>query len=263
MIVFPNAKINLGLNVIEKRQDGFHNIESCFLPVPWYDALEVIGSDELEFNSTGLAIPGKGNICLEAYDLLKEDFDLPNISIHLHKNIPIGAGLGGGSADGAFMLKLLNDKFSLGLNNQELESYAGRLGSDCPFFIENKPRFVEGTGNEFSDIAIDLEGLWIDIIYPEIHIETKSAYSRLVPAKPKVSLQEILENQPIEKWRQLVTNGFEGNARARILKLKEELYSKDAIYASMTGSGSAVYGLFSKRPNLSFEYPIIISALKL
>ena len=261
MIVFPNAKINLGLNVIEKRLDGFHNIESCFLPVPWYDALEVIESDELEFNSTGLVIPGKGNICLEAYDLLKVDFDLPNISIHLHKNIPIGAGLGGGSANGAFMLKLLNDKFSLGLNIQQLQAYAGRLGSDCPFFIENEPRFVEGTGNEFSDIAIDLEGLWIAIIYPELHVETKSAYSGLVPAKPKVSLQEILKNQPIENWRHSVINDFEVSADTRILNLKEELYNKGAQYASMTGSGSAVYGLFSEDPKLDTKYPNIIAIL--
>lgn len=263
MIVFPNAKINIGLNVIEKRQDGFHNIESCFLPVPWYDALEVIESDELEFNSTGLTIPGKWNICLDAYDLLKGNYDIPNISIHLHKNIPIGAGLGGGSADGAFMLKLLNDKFSLGLNNQQLQSYAGQLGSDCPFFVENKPQFVEGTGNEFSDIAIDLTGLWVAIISPEIHVETKSAYSGLVPTKPNVSLKETLENQPITNWRQLVTNDFETNAEARILKLKEELYNKGAIYVSMTGSGSAVYGLFSERPSFNIEYPNIISEIKI
>ena len=263
MIVFPNAKINLGLNVIEKRQNGFHNIESCFLPVPWYDALEVIESNELEFNSTGIDIPGQGNICLEAYDLLKTDFHLSNISIHLHKNIPIGAGLGGGSADGAFMLKLLNDKFSLGLNNQQLESYASRLGSDCPFFIENEPRFVEGTGNKFSDLPIDLDGLWISIIYPEIHIETKSSYSGLVPAKPKVSLQETLEKQPIENWRNSVINDFEASADTRILNLKEEFYNKGAICSSMTGRGSAVYGLFSERPNISSEYPNIISELNL
>jgi 4-diphosphocytidyl-2-C-methyl-D-erythritol kinase len=261
MIVFPNAKINIGLNVIEKRQDGFHNIELCFFPVPWYDALEVIESDELEFNSTGLVIPGKGNICLNAYELLKVDFDIPNINIHLHKNIPIGAGLGGGSADGAFMLKLLNDKFSLGLNTQQLQSYAGQLGSDCPFFIENEPRYVEGTGNKFSDIEIALSGLWIAIIYPELHIETKSAYTGLMPAKPSISLKEILENRLVTDWRKSVINDFEGSANANVLRLKEELYNKDALYASMTGSGSAVYGLFSEKPSLNFEYPNIISDL--
>jgi 4-diphosphocytidyl-2-C-methyl-D-erythritol kinase len=259
MIVFPNAKINIGLNVIEKRQDGFHNIESCFFPIPWYDALEVIESDALEFNSTGLVIPGKGNICLNAYELLKVDFDIPNINIHLHKNIPIGAGLGGGSADGAFMLKLLNEKFSLGLNTQQLQSYAGQLGSDCPFFIENEPRFVEGTGNKFSDIEIDLAGFWIAIIYPELHIETKSAYSELVPVKPSISLKETLENRPITDWQESVTNDFEGSANANVLKLKEELYNKGALYASMTGSGSAVYGIFRSQPEIQVSFPMLVS----
>jgi len=197
MIVFPNAKINIGLNVIEKRQDGFHNIESCFCPVPWYDALEVIEADDLEFNSTGLIIPGKGNICLEAYKLLKNDFDIPNVNIHLHKNIPIGAGLGGGSADGAFMLKLLNEKFSLGLNTKQLHSYAGQLGSDCPFFIENKPCFVEGSGDKFSNIDLGLRNLYIAIIYPGIHVETKSAYGGLKPAKSTIGLKATLENKQI------------------------------------------------------------------
>ena len=141
MIVFPNAKINIGLNVVEKRPDGFHNIESYFYPVPWFDALEIIDAEEFSFTSSGIDIPGSGNICLTAYELLKSDFELPAVSIHLHKIIPIGAGLGGGSADGAFMLKLLNDKFALALSHIQLQDYAGQLGSDCPFFIDNK-RFV-------------------------------------------------------------------------------------------------------------------------
>jgi 4-diphosphocytidyl-2-C-methyl-D-erythritol kinase len=261
MIVFPNAKINIGLNVIEKRKDGFHNIESCFFPVPWYDALEVIIADELEFNSTGISIPGEGNICLNAYDLLKSGFDIPNVRIHLHKNIPVGAGLGGGSADGAFMLKLLNDIFSLGLSTEKLQSYASQLGSDCPFFIENEPSYVEGTGNIFSRLNLELSNLYIAVIYPEIHVETQSAYSVLEPNKPIISLKETLEDNPISSWKNLVTNAFEANADTSILKLKEELYNKGALYSSMTGSGSAVYGLFKERPDLTCDYPKIISTL--
>ena len=194
MIVFPNAKINIGLNVIERRPDGFHNIESCFYPVPWFDALEVIESEKFSFTASGIDIPGDGNICLEAYKLLKKDFQLPAISIHLHKNIPIGAGLGGGSADGAFMLKLLTDKFSLALSTTQLQDYASQLGSDCTFFIENRPMFVEGTGEILSPINIDLKGLYIAIIYPQLHIETNSAYKQLVPSGSTVNLKKVLEN---------------------------------------------------------------------
>ena len=172
MIVFPNAKINIGLNVIEKREDGYHNLESCFYPVPWKDALEVVESSILSFSYSGIPIPGDSNIVVKAYELLKQEHDLPPVAIHLHKNIPIGAGLGGGSADGAFMLKLRNEKFNLGLNPQKLRSYAKKLGSDCPFFIDNESSFVEGTGDLFSKISVDLSDLYIALIYPEIHVGT-------------------------------------------------------------------------------------------
>ena len=261
MIVFPNAKINIGLKVVEKRADGFHNIESCFCPVPWHDALEVIESSKSNFNSSGLAIPGTGNICLDAYELLKKDFNLPAISIHLHKNIPIGAGLGGGSADGAFMLMLLNEKFSLGLNTSQLQNYAGQLGSDCPFFIENKSTYVEGIGDKFSSISIDLKGLFIAIIYPQIHVDTISAYKAIIPAKPAYNLKNIIESKTIENWRDQLTNDFEIGADDNILQLKERLYDKGALYASMTGSGSAVYGLFRTATEVESEYPKIIAQL--
>jgi len=261
MIVFPNAKINIGLNVIEKRPDGFHNIESCFIPVPWYDALEVIESSEVSFNSTGLEIPGSSNICIDAYQLLKKDFKLPPISIHLHKNIPIGAGLGGGSADGAFMLKLLNDKFSLSLSTSQLQDYASKLGSDCPFFIDNKPSYVEGTGNIFSPISLDLQGLYIAIIYPEIHVDTVTAYKTITPVRPSENLYNILENNPIETWRNDVINGFEKSARDEILQLKDHLYDQGALYASMTGSGSAVFGLFKSVQEIESENPNVFALL--
>lgn len=261
MIVFPNAKINIGLNVLEKRPDGFHNIESCFIPVPWYDALEVIESSEFKFNSTGLVIPGSSNICVDAYQLLKKDFKLPPISIHLHKNIPIGAGLGGGSADGAFMLKLLNDKFSLSLSTSQLQDYAIRLGSDCPFFIDNKPSYVEGTGNIFSPISLDLQGLYITIIYPEIHVDTIAAYKAITPVRPAENLHNIIENNSIESWRNYVINDFEKGADVKIIQLKDQFYAQGALYASMTGSGSAVFGLFTTAQEIESEYPNIIAQL--
>ena len=261
MIVFPNAKINIGLNVIEQRPDGFHNIESCFYPVPWFDALEVIESEKFSFTSSGIDIPGNGNICLQAYELLKEDFQLPAISIHLHKNIPIGAGLGGGSADGAFMLKLLTDKFSLALSTAQLQGYASQLGSDCPFFIENRPMFVEGTGEIFSPINIDLKGLYIAIIYPQLHIETNSAYKQITPTGLTVNLKNVLENNIFKDWPSQITNDFEKNTPVVVHQLKEMLYTQGALYASMTGSGSAVYGLFSDTPKIQTEYPTLIAQL--
>ena len=261
MIVFPNAKINIGLNIVEQRPDGFHNIESCFYPVPWFDALEVIESEKFSFTSSGIDIPGNGNICLEAYELIKEDFQLPAISFHLHKNIPIGAGLGGGSADGAFMLKLLNDKFSLALSTTQLQDYASQLGSDCPFFIENRPMYVEGTGEIFSPINIDLKGLYIALIYPQLHIETNSAYKQITPTGLTVNLKNILENNNYKDWPSQVTNDFEKNTAVVVHQLKEMLYTQGALYTSMTGSGSAVYGLFSDTPKIHTEHPTLIAQL--
>lgn len=261
MIVFPNAKINIGLDIVERRPDGFHNIQSCFYPVPWKDALEVIQTDHFSFVSTGIHIPGKGNICINAYHLLKEDFDLPPVSIHLHKSIPIGAGLGGGSADGAFMLKLLNEKFTLGLNNEQLQNYAAQLGSDCPFFIENKPAFVEGTGNIFSGINIRLSDYWIVVIYPEIHVNTSQAYKGIIPCQPEVSIKTLLENNNKARWKDLIKNDFEQNADPEIISIKQDLYDRGAIYASMTGSGSAVFGLFENEPVCQSRFPVLISKL--
>lgn len=261
MIVFPNAKINIGLNIIEQRPDGYHNIESCFYPVPWFDALEIIEDEKFSFTSSGIDIPGDDNICIKVYELLKSDFDLPPLNVHLHKNIPIGAGLGGGSADGAFMLSLLNDKFSLALSTKQLQDYASQLGSDCPFFIDNKPCFVEGTGDIFSPINIDLQGLFIVIIYPQIHIDTISVYKNITPSGLPVDLKNILVTNPIKDWPEQVTNDFENSADNKMLQLKDVLYAQGALYASMTGSGSAVYGLFSEAPKIQLKYPNIITQL--
>lgn len=259
MVVFPNAKINIGLNIVEKRSDGFHNIQSCFYPVPWHDVLEVIESDGYSFTTSGIDIPGESNICIRAYELLKKDFSIPNLNIHLHKNIPIGAGLGGGSANGASMLKLLNDKFSLSLSRKQLLNYASSLGSDCPFFIDNKPAYVEGTGNIFSPINLSLKGYYIAIIYPQVHINTGQAFSGIDPVKPAIDLQELLESKEPGLWKTIVTNDFEVNASSSSLKLKDMLYEKGARYASMSGSGSAVYGIFTEAPDIKTAHPNIIS----
>ena len=252
MLAFPNAKINIGLNITSKRPDGYHNIESCFYPTPWNDALEIIPSSELKFTTSGLSIPGSedSNLCLKAYHLLKEDFDIPAVHIHLHKVIPMGAGLGGGSADGAFTLKLLNDLFELGISSKQLEVYASKLGADCPFFIDNKPKIVRGTGDVFSDCPIDLTGKTILIKNPGIHIGTKEAYANVIPKEPLIRIEDILIKN-ISDWKDQVNNDFEESvfpSHPEIENLKNDLYNLGASYASMTGSGSTVYGIFENPP---------------
>ena len=253
MIVYPNAKINIGLSIIEKRQDGFHNIESIFYPIlDLCDILEVVISkdDQLEFNSSGINIPGdiESNLCLKAFQLLQADFAISNVKIHLHKNIPIGAGLGGGSADAAFMLKALNELFDLNLSNEQLINYARKLGSDCAFFVENNPVFAFNKGDQFEDINLDLSAYKINIEYPEIHIGTAEAYGGVVPSLAKTSVKKLI-NQPIDNWKSSIQNDFERSVfpnHSAIKELKEKMYLNGAIYASMTGSGSAVYGIFHK-----------------
>lgn len=251
MISFPNAKINFGLNILSKREDGFHNISSCFYPVPWCDILEIIPSDQLKFTSSGIRIPGDelSNLCIQAYHLLKKDFNIPNVHIHLHKIIPIGAGLGGGSSDCAFTLKMLNKMFSLKLSDDQHENYAGKLGSDCPFFIKNKPTIVSGTGNQFEPTSLTLSGKTIVIAYPKIHISTQEAYSGIKPQLPQKSISDLI-SQPISDWNSMLENDFEYsllNNYPEIKSIKELMYNHGAVYASMTGSGSAVYGIFTNK----------------
>ncbi len=259
MVVFPNAKINLGLNIIEKRSDGFHNIESCFYPIDWKEALEAKKNNIQRFTSSGITIPESkaGNLCDQAYQLLAKDFNLPPTSIHLLKKIPIGAGLGGGSADGAFMLKLLNEQYQLNLNTEQLKSYASKLGSDCPFFIENKPVLATETGVKFQSININIKGLYIYVVHPGLHISTAEAYANIKPHKNELSILDIIQNQPIQKWRKTLKNDFENSLFPHypiLSQIKESLYSKRAIYASMTGSGSAIFGLFEKRITNPFPH---------
>lgn len=251
MVVFPNAKINLGLNVVAKRKDGFHDIVTCFYPIPVHDVLEILESSgkKTTFQSTGILIPGKeeDNLCLKGYKLLRKDYQLPHLDMHLHKIIPIGAGLGGGSADAAFTLDALNEMFQLFLDASLLEDYAAQLGSDCPFFIRNKPVLAFEKGDVFGSVNIDLSDKKLLLIYPEIHVSTPEAYSRIVPQVPERSVKEILENEPIEGWKELLVNDFEKSVFAlypEVAALKEAMYGGGALYASMSGSGSAVFGLF-------------------
>ncbi len=266
MIVFPNCKINLGLNIISKRSDGYHDIETIFYPVPLNDSLEIIENKQtlknpgFPFFSSGLTIPGKpaSNICVKAYRLLKQDFpDLPNVQIHLHKVIPSGAGLGGGSSDAAFALKLLNQLFNLGLSTEQLIVYAAKLGSDCPFFIINKPCFAKGRGEMLQEIELDLSSCKFVIVNPGIHIDTGQAFLNITPALPEKSLIEIIKT-PLERWKHELKNDFEKQVFTQyreIEDIKDLLYHKGAIYASMSGSGSTVFGIFPKEESLQFSFP--------
>ena len=249
MIVYPNAKINLGLNVLRKREDGYHDISSIFYPVKeCVDILEIIKSEEFEFTNSGIEIPDGENLCEKAWKLLDTDFGIGNVKIHLHKQIPIGAGLGGGSADASFTLKYLTELFDLNLNNKELEKYALRLGADCPFFIDNTPKLVEGIGEKMTSIDLDLSNYEIRLVNPDIHISTKESYSGIVPKTPVLSVEKIIE-LPIIEWKGKLKNDFEESIFEKHLQLegiKDELYKQGSIYSSMSGSGSIVFGIFEK-----------------
>jgi len=248
MIVYPNAKINIGLNVLEKQADGYHKLSSVFYPVnELFDMLEILPAKSFSFSSSGIAIPGDSNICVKAFELLKADYEIGNVTIHLHKQIPIGAGLGGGSADGAFALKALNELFKLDLTILELEKYALQLGADCPFFIENSPKYITGIGEKMININLDLSLYKLKFIFPELHISTVEAYEGVLPSRPKTNLLDLIK-QPIKNWKEIVKNDFEDAAFVKypqLKKIKEELYADGAIFASMTGSGSVVYGVIN------------------
>lgn len=253
MITFPNAKINLGLNIVEKRADGYHNLETIFYPVQIEDALEVVplknSSKDFELEVLGIPVAGDDNenLVVKAYKLLKDKYELPPISIYLQKHIPSGAGMGGGSADGAFMLKLLNDQFQLNLSQHEMEDYATKLGADCPFFIANKPTYATGIGNIFSPINISLSEYYILVIKPDVFVSTKDAFALITPSIPSLKITEVVQ-MPIEQWKKYLINDFEKSVFTQypsISKIKDLLYDAGAIYASMSGSGSSLYGIFS------------------
>lgn len=252
MIVFPNAKINLGLKIVGKRPDGFHDIETILYPVDLCDILEIVTStdDITSFGSTGLPIPGDSsdNLCLKAYSLLSSIYTLPPVKIHLHKVIPIGAGLGGGSSDGAFTLILLKQLFQLNITHNEMHNLAGQLGSDCPFFIRNAPVFASGKGDQFEEISLSLKDYRIRIVSPEIQINTAHAYS-MADAYPTLVHEDIRDvvKSPPNTWNHRLINDFEKpifDEFQELDKLKESLYTEGAIYTSMTGSGSSLYAIF-------------------
>jgi len=260
MLVFPNCKINLGLSIVEKRKDGFHNIETIFHPVPLSDVLEIIPAvdGETTFSSSGIPIPDPAaqNLCIKAYNLLNEDFDLGTVKMHLHKTIPMGAGLGGGSSDAAHTLTLLNELFELKLSQTQLLDYASVLGADCPFFILNETVFAFERGDKFKKLKVDLERYMIVIVKPEVHVGTVEAYAGVKPEPKTIPLNRIIEI-PIHKWKENLKNDFEENIffkHPEIEKIKNKLYENGATYASMSGSGSSVFGLFEKPLDLSQEF---------
>ena len=252
MVVFPDCKINLGLNILHKREDDFHNLETVFFPLEFNDVLEVVSCDsKTEFINTGISGGElENNLCLKAYRLLKKDFpSLPEIKLHLHKIIPVGAGLAGGSANAAFTLTLLNEKFKLNIPFEKLLVYASQLGSDCPFFLINSPCFATGVGEKLMKLNLSLSSYKVLLVNPPIHISTKELFSKITPAIPSKSIKEIIL-QPIDSWKNELKNDFEPivfSMFPQIEKLKESLYQHKAIYASMTGTGSTVYGIFNKK----------------
>jgi 4-diphosphocytidyl-2-C-methyl-D-erythritol kinase len=285
VVVFPNCKINLGLHVVRKREDGYHDLETIFYPLPWRDVLEVVkretanvkrqtenpdpsqqaGKREEQFervaiHMSGLPVQGKpeDNLCIKAYNLLKKDHpQLTDIDLYLHKVIPMGAGLGGGSADGAFTLLLLNEKFQLGVSREKLLDYSLQLGSDCPFFIINKPCFATGRGELLQSISLDLSAYSFLVVHPGVHINTGWAFSQLTPAPSSQSLQAIIQ-QPVSSWRNVLKNDFEApvcKQHPELQAIKDKLYEAGALYASMTGSGSCFYGIFLKDQLPAIQWP--------
>jgi 4-diphosphocytidyl-2-C-methyl-D-erythritol kinase len=266
MIQFPNCKINLGLSIIAKRADGYHELETVFYPIALSDALEILPADSLTLTQSGISVPGdpEQNLCLKAYHLLKKDFpELPPVQIHLHKNIPMGAGLGGGSSDGSFALMLLNKQFSLGLNDIQLIDYASQLGSDCPFFVYNKACHAKGRGEILTPIELDLSNYQFVLVHPGKHISTAWAFQQLSPNTKSESIQSIIE-KPIGEWKDYLMNDFESpvfKAEPTLSNIKDQLYHLGAIYASMSGSGSSLFGIFPKN---HFEHaPTISHALRI
>lgn len=254
MILYPNAKINIGLNVVEKRPDGYHNLETVFYPIPIQDALEVSPVQSLssekgyQLKVMGTVLDGSpdDNLIVRAYRLLRDEYRLPPVNLHLYKHIPTGAGLGGGSADAAFTIRALNDQFKLGLSAEKMEEHAAQLGADCAFFIKNQPVYATGIGNEFHPLQLSLKDKVLVLVKPDTFVSTKDAYALVTPAKPEVSLPELLA-QPLETWKNTVVNDFEKSVFMKypeIACIKDKLYDLGAVYASMSGSGSSVYGIF-------------------
>ena len=261
MITFPVAKINLGLNVVEKRADGYHNLQTVFYPVPIMDALEIVPMSDgfpsdvdCDLKVTNITIEGdeQRNLVVRAYQLLKADYpELPRVHAHLWKGIPTQAGMGGGSSDCGYMIRLLNETFDMGLSSEQMQQYAARLGADCAFFIESRACYAEGIGERLQPIDLDLSGWHIGVVRPDIPVPTKEAFSRIHPHYPALNCREAVM-QPVETWRDTLTNDFEESVfvlHPEIGAVKEQLYKMGATYAAMSGSGSALFGLFKEEPD--------------
>ncbi len=256
MILFPPAKINLGLNVLHKREDGFHEIESCVFQIPLFDSLEILPNEKFKFIQTGLTIDSKeeDNLVVKAFRLMQERFDIGNVYLHLLKAIPMGAGLGGGSADATYVVLGLNDLFNLGLDNDQLRGLSSELGSDCPLFVEKHPQFATGTGTDLEPSNVSLSGKFLKIVNPGIHIGTAEAYSNIEFSHSE-HIGTIL-NEPINEWKAKLNNSFESTAfrnHSEIKDVKDSLYNEGALYASMTGSGSTLFGIYDEEPVKSFS----------
>lgn len=262
MITFPCAKINLGLNIVSKREDGYHNLETVFYPIPLYDALEIKHMDEnfpsdvpCDLKITGNAVDcdEQRNLVVMAYNLLAEDYRLPRVHAHLVKRIPSQAGLGGGSSDAAFMIRLLDERFRLNIGNPEMERYAARLGADCAFFITADPAYAEGIGDVLMPVDSpkgNLNGYYLAIIKPDVEVSTRDAYRAITPKRPAKCCRDIVR-QPIETWKEELINDFEApifKQHPILADIKEKLYEYGAAYAAMSGSGSALYGIYKTKP---------------
>lgn len=267
MILFPPAKINLGLNVLRKRPDGFHDIETVFYPIPLKDALEIVPSagPKNTFKAYGLDIPGDPaeNLCLKGVELIQDEFQTPPVDIFLYKAIPTGAGLGGGSSDAAATLTIMNDLFALHLSEIELKTYAAKLGSDCAFFIRPAPTFATGRGEVLYEIRLDLSSYSLLLVLPGIHVPTAAAYRAVTPKVPEWRLDQLTD-LPMEDWKNIVVNDFEESVFKQfpvLAEIKQKLYDGGAIYASMSGSGSSIYGIFPKGavPDFSLSGPRVVS----
>lgn len=272
MITFPIAKVNLGLNIVERRADGYHNLQTVFYPVPLTDALEVNEmhhafplTADCDIKVSGIALDGpeEQNLVVRAYRMLKNDFPtLPRLHVHLHKNIPSQAGMGGGSSDGTAMLLLLNRCYGLGLSQEQLIQRAKRLGADCPFFVMNSPAYAEGIGERLKPISLKLSGWHMAIVRPDINIPTKEAFALIEPRQPRENCLDIV-SQPVETWREKLTNDFEKSVFAQhplLANIKDSLYQQGAVYAAMSGSGSSIFGLFSQPVDLKAHFPDMFTA---
>jgi 4-diphosphocytidyl-2-C-methyl-D-erythritol kinase len=260
MILFPPAKINLGLKVLFKREDGYHELDTCMVPIPLFDVLEILPADEFSFQQTGITIPGNfaDNLCVKAYHMMVENYSITPVYIHLRKENPMGAGLGGGSSDAAYVIKGINALFELNCSIEKMEELAATLGSDCPFFVTPEPKHVTGRGEYLSPVHLELKGKFIKVIFPQLHISTRDAFAGVTPHERELSTAQLI-HEPLATWQKKLYNDFETSLFPRfplLEKIKQQLIYEGAQYASLTGSGSALYGIFHTKPSSSSDFGI-------